>query len=220
MMLPKDQTAILIMDCQNDIVDERGKMATLSDGTMARVIKEKNVLSTIARLAATGRNTLVPIIYVRHAYRPDYADVPLNMPLLTGVKRAQSLQDGTWGAEIHPNVAPHTGNFVITKTRVSAFYSSSLEALLSSHEITHLVLTGIATDGVVEGTARNGADRSYYVIIPEDCCVGTSEEAHRVILGGIMRALTIVCRAEEVIDSLGQIAQRKLGAKGVNDSLV
>jgi gluconolactonase len=102
--------------------------------------------------------------------------VPLNMPLLAGLKKTQSLQDGNWGAEIHLDVAPQAGDFVITKTRVRAFYSSSLEALLNSRGITDLVLTGIATDGVVEGTARDGADRGYYVVIPEDCCVDTNEK--------------------------------------------
>src|SRR5438552_3424795 len=66
---PKGKTAILIMDCQNDIVHENGKMAATNNGVMAKLIKERNVLGTIARLAAAGRKTGVPIIHVRHAYR-------------------------------------------------------------------------------------------------------------------------------------------------------
>jgi hypothetical protein len=31
---PKGKTAILIMDCQNDIVDENGKMAATNNGVM------------------------------------------------------------------------------------------------------------------------------------------------------------------------------------------
>jgi biuret amidohydrolase len=61
---------------------------------------------------------------------------------------------------------------------VSAFYASPLEAILNAQGITHLVLTGIATDGVVEGTARDGIDRGYYVTIPEDCCATFSAGAH------------------------------------------
>ena len=52
--LPKGKTAILIMDCQNDIVHENGKMAAISNGAMPRLIKERNVLGTIAKLAAAG----------------------------------------------------------------------------------------------------------------------------------------------------------------------
>src|SRR5215470_15615116 len=108
--LPKGKTAILIMDCQNDIVHEEGKMAAMSNGAVPRLIKERNVLGTIAKLAAAARAAGVPIIHVRHAYRPDYIDLPQNMPLLRGAKKAESLKDGTWGAEIHTAVAPQASD--------------------------------------------------------------------------------------------------------------
>jgi len=200
--LPKGKTAILIMDCQNDIVHENGKMAAMSNGAMPRIIKERNVLGTIAKLAAAGRAAGVPIIHVRHAYRPDYLDLPRNMPLLRGAQKAESLKDGTWGAQIHDAVAPQGNDVVIVKTRVSSFYASQLEAILSAQGITHLVLTGIATDGVVEGTARDGADRGYYIIIPEDTCATMSEEAHRVVLKGVLGFLSTVCKADDVIQAL------------------
>jgi nicotinamidase-related amidase len=142
------------------------------------------------------------VIHVRHAYRPDYRDLPRNMPLLRGAKKAESLKDGTWGAEIHETVAPQGNDIVIVKTRVSSFYASPLEAILSAQGITHLVLTGIATDGVVEGTARDGADRGYNVIIPEDTCATTSEETHRAVLKGVLGFLATVCKADDVIKAL------------------
>jgi len=197
--LPKGKTAILIMDCQNDIVHENGKMAAMSNGAMPRLIKQRNVLGTIAKLAAAGRAAGVPIIHVRHAYRPDYRDLPRNMPLLKGAQKAESLKDGTWGAEIHEQVAPQDKDMVIRKTRVSSFYASELEAILSAQGITHLVLTGIATDGVVEGTARDGADRGYFIVIPEDTCATMSEETHRAVLKGVLGFLATVCKADEVI---------------------
>jgi nicotinamidase-related amidase len=199
--LPKGKTAILIMDCQNDIVHENGKMAAMSNGAMPQIIKERNVLGTIAKLAGAGRAAGVPIIHVRHAYRPDYLDLPRNMPLLRGAQKAESLKDGTWGAQIHEAVAPQGDDVVIVKTRVSSFYASPLEAILSAQGITHLVLTGIATDGVVEGTARDGADRGYFIIIPEDGCATMSEEAHRAVLKGVLGFLATVCKAEDVISA-------------------
>ncbi len=89
--LPKGKIAILVMDCQNDIVHENGKMAPMSKGEMPKMIKERNVLGTIARLAAAGRSAGVPIIHVRHAYRPDYADVPQNVPLPSARRKNSRL---------------------------------------------------------------------------------------------------------------------------------
>ena len=54
--LPKGKTAILVMDCQNDIVHEEGKVGgSLTGGTMPRVIKERNILGTIRKLMEAGR---------------------------------------------------------------------------------------------------------------------------------------------------------------------
>jgi nicotinamidase-related amidase len=202
--LPKGKTAILVMDCQNDIVHETGKMAAMSGGTMAKLIKDHNVLGTIARLAGAGRNAKIPVIHVRHCYRPDYLDAPKNTPLLASMKTNEILKDGSWGAEIHQELTPHPSDVVISKTRVSAFFASPLEAILSAQGITHLVLTGIATNGVVEGTARDGVDRGYYIVIPDDCCATFSEEAHRSVLSGVLGMLTTVCKADDVIKALPQ----------------
>jgi nicotinamidase-related amidase len=199
---PKSKTAILVMDCQNDIVDEKGKMAAMNNGAMARLIKEQKVLGTIARLAEAGRKAGVPVIHVRHAYRPDYADAPANTPILAGMKQNEILKDGTWGAEIHPDIKADPKDIVITKTRVSAFYASPLEAILSAQGITHLVLTGIATDGVVEGTARDGVDRGYYITIPDDCCATFTDEAHKAVLRGVLGMLTTVAKADDIIKAL------------------
>lgn len=201
--LPKGKVAILVMDCQNDIVHEQGKFGgALTNGAMPRAIKEKNVFGHIKKLMAAGRAAGAPIIHVRHVYRPDYADLPGNVGVFQAIKKAQALQEGTWGAEIHADLTPEPTDWVITKTRVSSFYASPLEGILQAQGLTHLVLTGIATDGVVEGTARDGADRGYSIIIPDDCCAATTEEAHRVILGGILSALTTVCKSDEVIQAL------------------
>ena len=184
---------------EGDVENEDGKVG----GQLTDRIKEKNILGTISKLAAAGRAANVPIVHVRHAYRPDYADLPENIKFFRGMKKMQAMLDGTLGAEIHADLSPEPQDIVITKTRVSSFYASPLEGILSAQGLTHLVLTGIATDGVVEGTARDGADRGYYIIIPEDCCAATIEEAHRVILGGMLAALATVCTADDVIQALG-----------------
>src|ERR1700730_14595811 len=100
-------------------------MEATNNGVMAKLIKEHNVLGTIAPLAPAGRKAGAPIIHVQHAYRPDYLDSPQNTPILAGMKQNEILKDGTWGAEIHPDVKSDPNDIVITKTRVSAFYASA-----------------------------------------------------------------------------------------------
>jgi nicotinamidase-related amidase len=47
--------------------------------------------------------------------------------------------------------------------------------------INHLVLTGIATSGVVLSTLREAADKDYRITVLSDCCADRDEEVHRVL---------------------------------------
>ena len=84
--------------------------------------------------------------------------------------------------EIHPAIASQPTDIVVTKRRVSAFSGSDLEVVLRAQDITHLVLCGIATSGVVLSTLREAADKDYQLTVLADCCVDNDEEVQRVLL--------------------------------------
>jgi nicotinamidase-related amidase len=71
---------------------------------------------------------------------------------------------------------------VVVKRRVSAFTGSDLEVVLRARGVTTLVLTGIATNGVVLSTAREAADRDYGLVILRDGCADADPEVHRVLM--------------------------------------
>jgi nicotinamidase-related amidase len=73
------------------------------------------------------------------------------------------------------------GEVVVTKKRVSAFAGSDLELVLRAHEVTDLVLAGIATSGVVLSTVREAADRDYAITVLADLCLDGDDEVHRVL---------------------------------------
>lgn len=95
------------------------------------------------------------------------------------------IQNGIVGrfdaTEPHQRLQRGKGEVVVTKKRVSAFAGSDLELVLRSHEVTSLVLGGIATSGVVLSTVREAADRDYQLTVLEDLCLDADEEVHRVL---------------------------------------
>jgi nicotinamidase-related amidase len=203
--LPRDKTALLVMDVQNDIVHMNGKLGgELGGGAMPRLVKEKAVLETINAVVGAARAANVPVIHVRHVYRPDYLDMPNNVGIFKVIKKIGALTAGSWGAEIHELLTPMPEDFVVDKTRISAFYASTLASVLEAQGLSHLIMTGIATDGVIDGTARDAADRGYSVFIPRDCCAATSEKAHNTILNGVLAMIAQVCDAEDVVAALAQ----------------
>jgi nicotinamidase-related amidase len=84
-------------------------------------------------------------------------------------------------SQINADVAPKAGDVVVAKRRVSAFTGSDLEVVLRAKEVQHLVLTGIATSGVVLSTLREAADKDYQLTVLADCCADADEEVHRVL---------------------------------------
>ena len=91
---------------------------------------------------------------------------------------------------------------MVTKRAVSAFGGSDLANLLSASGITTLLLTGVATNFVVEGTAREASDRGYKVVVVSDCCASNSEQVHEVALSNALPFLTTISNSEEVMAAL------------------
>ena len=71
----------------------------------------------------------------------------------------------------------------MTKLRVSAFAGSDLEVILRSRMIDTLILTGIATSGVVLSTLLEAADKDYGIVVLSDACLlDAAPEVHRVLI--------------------------------------
>ena len=104
--------------------------------------------------------------------------------------------------EVHPEIAPQTGDIQVTKRRISAFTGSDLEVVLRSLDATHLVLGGIATSGVVLSTLREAADKDYRLTVLADCCVDEDEEVQRVLLNKIFPRQAEVLQAADWAASL------------------
>ena len=71
-------------------------------------------------------------------------------------------------------------------------YQTELEKILVSLGVSSLVFTGIATNGVVEGTARDAIMRGWHVITLSDCVASFSQELHDASLVNLANIGTVV----------------------------
>jgi ureidoacrylate peracid hydrolase len=110
--------------------------------------------------------------------------------------------EGTWGSEFYEPVAPAPGELVVYKRGVSALAGTELDRLFRLKDVNILVLTGVATQFAVEGTAREAVDRGYRVVVLEDCCASRVNEVHRFSIDVILRSLCTVTTAERFIRGL------------------
>ncbi len=117
------------------------------------------------------------MIYVVVGFRPGYPEIsPHNRTFKAAAESGRLLTP-----TVHESVAPREGEAVVTKRRVSAFAGSDLDVILRAGEIGSLVLTGIATSGVVLSTLRQAADLDFELTVLSDACADGDDEVHRVL---------------------------------------
>lgn len=186
-------TALVLMDFQNDIVDPQGKFG--SQG-VAQQVQEMGALANAARALAAARAAGVAVVHVRVTFRPGYPEANTTAPLFSVIKAGEMLVDGTWGAEIHPDVAPAEDELVLPKRNVSSLTGTELGRWLRVRGISTVVLGGVLTTIVVEGTARQAVDEGFRVVVLADCCASLTREAHEFSVGTVLPLLATVSTAD------------------------
>lgn len=187
-------SALLVMDVQRGIVERFGEDA--------------DYLPRLRRAIDAARAAEIPVIYVVIGFRKGHPEIsPRNMTFsqiaangLAGA--AGGFAEGDPAAEIHPDVAPAPGELVVTKKRVSAFAGSDLDMVLRAGDVDSLVLTGIATSGVVLSTLRQASDLDFGLTVLEDACLDADPEVHRVLTGKLFSRQANVVTVDEWIKTV------------------
>ena len=87
-----DQTAILAIHWQVDVVEPQGAM-----GIFHEAVKRLGIVEKTAAVIAAGRKLGMPIVYVNVAYQPGYPELVRNNGLFNTVPKMGCLVRGTPG---------------------------------------------------------------------------------------------------------------------------
>jgi nicotinamidase-related amidase len=180
-------SALIVLDLENDLIHPEGKLALST-----KMVVENGVIAKTNTAIQWARQNNSLVIFVRVGFSQNYVECPTTSPLFSYVKQAQALQLNTWGTEFDKNLDVRENDVVITKHRVSAFYATSLQAILTATQIQQVILCGVSTDFAVQTAARDAHDRDYRVSIVEDACAANSIEEHRNTIQLLEKFCTIV----------------------------
>ena len=86
---------------------------------------------------------------------------------------------------------------------MSAWEGSRLETILKALGRDVLINTGAWTNMSVEHTARTGADRGYFMVVPEDCCSTMNEDWQRASIDYAMQNVAVVTDLNAILAALG-----------------
>jgi gluconolactonase len=198
--LDPSRCAMILQDLQNDVIMDGGAFASSGAPGHAR---QQNVIENVRRLADAARARGVLVIHVWFIVDPGAPGMTLNAPLFEGVVDNNALVRGSWGAAPASGLEPRPGDFVVEKMRMSAWEGTRLETILRAGGRDVIINTGAWTNMSVEHTARTGADKGYFVVLPEDCCSTMNADWHNAAINYALQNVAVVTKADAVIAALG-----------------
>jgi gluconolactonase len=197
------RSALIVQDMQNDVVSDGGAWAETGAPQHA---KEQNVVENIKRLAEACRAAGIPVIHVHYIVEEGAPGLKQNAPLFQGVKESNALVRGSWGAAPADGLEPQQGDFVVEKMRMSAWEGTKLEVLLAGLGRDTMIVTGAWTNMSIEHTARTGADKGYFMIVPEDGCSTMNADWHNASISYALTNVCTVTTCAAVLEALGAAA--------------
>jgi nicotinamidase-related amidase len=207
------RVALVLIDMQRDFLERGG----FGDALGNEVGRLQAIVPTLKRLLETCRELGLPIFHTTESHRPDLADCPPakrlrgNPSLKIGDPgpMGRILIAGEPGNAIIPELTPLPGEMVIVKPGKGAFYNTNLEFLLKTHDITHLLITGVTTEVCVQTTMREANDRGYDCLLVEDATESYFPEFKQATLEMVRAQGAIVgwsATADQTIAGLQAIA--------------
>jgi nicotinamidase-related amidase len=182
--LVAERTALLIIDAQNWVIDEKNRQPRPEFYEDARRLAIPNM----ARLIGASRKSSVEVIYtVMENYTADGRDRSLDYKLSNFF-----IPKGSNDAQVIAELAPDIDEMVIPKTSSSLFNSTNFEYLVRNIGLDTIIVTGFLTDQCVDHTIRDGADRGFHMICVSDACATDTRVRHTAALS----AFCGYCRTE------------------------
>ena len=200
--LDASRCALIIQDLQNDVIIEGGAFA---DSGSPEHAKEQNVVENVAALADTCRSKGIPVIHVWYIVEEGAPGLKLNAGLFNGLKDANALVRGTWGAAPADGLEPKDGDLIVEKMRMSAWQGTRLENLLAGFGRDTIIVTGAWTNMSIEHTSRTGADKGYFMVVPEDGCSTMNADWHNASINYALQNVSTVTTCAAVTDALAGV---------------
>jgi nicotinamidase-related amidase len=198
---PLSRVALVISECQRGILDP----ATSLLPALAAQAAEGGIVDRIARLAAAFRAAGRPVVHCLVEHRADMAGVRRNSMITALALKHRRMITGTRDVLTPDVLTPQPVDHVSRRAvGLTAFYGTDLDVTLRLREVETIVLCGVSIDVAIPGFTLEAVNRGYYVHIPADCVAGSSPDAYRGMMGGLLPMISRLTDADAVMAGLDQ----------------
>lgn len=187
------QTALLIVDLQNDFLHPDGAYGRAGQTSDAIAMLPANVLPVANALRERGGW----IVSTQFTLVPGKQGMPFISEHLQKLRPFLTMGDfkpGGWGHTLVEQLQP--ADLVVEKVAYSAFYMTRMEWVLKKAGIENLIICGIVTNGGVASTVRDAHVRDFNTVVLSDGCAAFSSLAHDQAMGDMSTISTVMSCAE------------------------
>ena len=193
------RTVLVLIDLQNDFLHDEGWYAQhgIDISHMRRVIEPTHRLLEAARAAE------VPVVWTRHGYR-DERDAGPFLELRPFLKDG-GLRLGTWGFELYGDFDVRQEDWLVEKSRLSAFFNTKLETVLHALGAETVLAGGVLTNQCVAATSKDASFRDLKPIVVEECTGTTLPHLHDPAIEMMRVGWAQVQTLAETVQQLAQL---------------
>jgi nicotinamidase-related amidase len=151
----------------------------------------------IVRLVDVFRARDLPIVFTRANEE--------NVPFAGKATKAKRTKAPPAGSNDFPSaVTPKAGEWVLGKTRASAFFQTPLLSGLVQKGVDTLVFCGVSTSGCVRASVVDGFSNGFATFVVDECCFDRSPFAHAANLFDMDAKYASVVSLEEMMALMGR----------------
>lgn len=195
-LVKRSHTAVVTHEMQRGVIGPESWFPEL-----AQVVEEARVIPATARLLRAARAVGLPVVHCVVEFRADWQGSAANSPLLSMIRRRSGhLQEGTSAAELVPGLGVEPSDITSSRRHgVSGFIGTSLDPTLRNLGVRTVVLTGVAVNLGILGTAIEAVDSGYQVVVATDAVAGFPADYAAEILAKTISLLATRATVDELI---------------------
>jgi len=195
------RTAVVVIDPQNDFLHSDGWYAQSN----VDISHMRRVIEPTKKLLEAARAQDVPIIWTRHGFRNEH-DAGAFFKLRPFLKEG-GLRQGTWGYQLYEDLGAREEDWYVEKSRLSAFFNTSLETILRGLKADTVLMAGVLTNQCVAATSKDASFRDFKPVMVEDCIGTTLPHLHDPAMEMMQVGWAEVTTLEDTLEQLSRFRQ-------------
>jgi nicotinamidase-related amidase len=164
-----------------------------------------DVVLTTGRLLEAANAAQVPAVFTTIAY--SQADIDGGCAWLRKAPGLAILREGSESTELDPRLSRRPEDAVVVKQGASAFFGTTVAAMLTARGIDSVIVCGATTSGCVRASCVDAVQYGFSVLVPRECVGDRARGPHDANLFDIDAKYGDVISVQEAIDHVHAVSQ-------------